>query len=151
MRIIIGNNQYTNLIAAAYRDYSIIKQCKRKLTSFGATNSLAPGICNNDFKMQPLNICYGFKFASTCCEITLGWMPQHYDDVIMSAIASQITSLTIVYSIVYSSTDQRKHQSSASLRGPVNSPHKSQLRGECFHLMTSSWYSTFDDKLTPRI
>ena len=49
----------------------------------------------------------------------------------MSAIASQITSLTIVYSIVYPSADQSKHQSSASLafvwgihRGPVNSPHK---------------------------
>ena len=55
----------------------------------------------------------------------------HYGDVIMDAIASQITSLTIVYSIVYSDADQRKHQSSASLafvrgihRGPVNSPHK---------------------------
>ena len=34
----------------------------------------------------------------------------HYDDVIMSAIASQITSLTIVYSIVYSDADQRNHQ-----------------------------------------
>ena len=33
----------------------------------------------------------------------------------MDAIASQITSLTIVYSIVYSDADQRKHQSSASL------------------------------------
>ena len=33
----------------------------------------------------------------------------------MGVIASQITSLTIVYSIVYSGTDQRKHQSSASL------------------------------------
>ena len=33
----------------------------------------------------------------------------------MGAIASQITSLTIVYSIVYSDADQRKHQSSASL------------------------------------
>ena len=49
----------------------------------------------------------------------------------MGAIASQITSLTIVYSTVYSDADQRKHQSSASLafvwgihRGPVNSPHK---------------------------
>ena len=56
---------------------------------------------------------------------------RHYGDVIMSSIASQITSLTTVYSTVYSGTDQRKHQSSASLafvrgihRGPVNSPHK---------------------------
>ena len=55
----------------------------------------------------------------------------HYSDVRMGAIASQITSLTIVYSIVYSDANQRKHQSSASLafvwgihRGPVNSPHK---------------------------
>ena len=45
----------------------------------------------------------------------------------MGAIASQITSLTIVYSIVYSDADQRKHQSPESLafvreiqRGPVN-------------------------------
>ena len=57
---------------------------------------------------------------------------QHnYCDVIMGAIASQITSVTIVYSAVYSDADERKHQSSASLafvrwihRGPVNSPHK---------------------------
>ena len=55
----------------------------------------------------------------------------HYNDVIMGTIASQITSLTIVYSTVYSDSDQRKHQSHASLafvrgihRGPVNSPHK---------------------------
>ena len=41
------------------------------------------------------------------------WSYHHYDDVIM--IASQITSLTIVYSTVYSGADQRKHQSSASL------------------------------------
>ena len=46
-------------------------------------------------------------------------------------MASQITSLTIVYSTVFSGTDQRKHQRSAPLafvRGihlsPVNSPHK---------------------------
>ena len=58
-----------------------------------------------------------------------GW--SHYGDVIMGTIASQITSLTIVYSTVYSGAYQRKHQSSAPLafvrvihRGPVNSPHK---------------------------
>ena len=33
----------------------------------------------------------------------------------MGAMASQITSLTIVYSTVYSGADQSKHQSSASL------------------------------------
>ena len=49
----------------------------------------------------------------------------------MSEIASQITSLTIVYSTVLSGADQSKHQSSASLafvweihRWPVNFPHK---------------------------
>ena len=26
--------------------------------------------------------------------------------------------------------------------GPMNSPHKGQLRGKCFHLMTSSWNAT---------
>ena len=39
----------------------------------------------------------------------------HYSDVIMSAMASQITSLTIVYSTLYLGADQRNHQSSASL------------------------------------
>ena len=39
----------------------------------------------------------------------------HYDDAIMSLMASQITSLTIVHSTVYSGTDERKYQSSASL------------------------------------
>ena len=75
-------------------------------------------------------------------------MWRHYDDVIMTAIASQITSLTIVYLIVYSGTDKRKHQSSASLAF-VRGIHrdrwiprtKGQLRGKCFHLMTSScWF-----------
>ena len=47
------------------------------------------------------------------------------------AMASQITSLTTVYSNVYSGADQMKYQSSAWLafvrgihRWPVNSPHK---------------------------
>ena len=43
------------------------------------------------------------------------WNSSHYNDVIMCTIASQISSLIIVYSIVYSDADQRKHQSSALL------------------------------------
>ena len=57
----------------------------------------------------------------------------------MRAMASQITSLTIVYSTVYSGTDERKHQSSASLafvrgidRWPVNSPHKGPVTRKMF-------------------
>ena len=58
-----------------------------------------------------------------------------YNDVILSAMAYQITSLTIVYSTVYSGADQRKHQSSASLafvRWPVNSPHKWPITRKMF-------------------
>ena len=70
----------------------------------------------------------------------------HYTDVIMTTVASQVTSLTVVYSTVYSDADKRKHQSSASLAF-VRGIHryrwiprtKGQLRGKCFHLMTSSW------------
>ena len=49
----------------------------------------------------------------------------------MSATASQVTSLMVVYSTVYSDTNERQHQSSASLvfargihRWPVNSSNK---------------------------
>ena len=57
----------------------------------------------------------------------------------MSAMGSQITSVSIVYSTVYSGADHRKHQSSASLafvrgihRGPVNSPHKGPVTRKMF-------------------
>ena len=64
--------------------------------------------------------------------VVIAWIwIYHNNDVIMGKIASQITSLTIIYSIVYPDADQKKHQSSASLafvwgfhRGPVNSPLK---------------------------
>ena len=59
----------------------------------------------------------------------------------MGAIESHITSLTIVYSTIYSDADQRKHQSSASLafvwgihRRPVNSPHKWPVTRKMFPL-----------------
>ena len=93
----------------------------------------------------------------------------HYGDVIMGAIASQITSLTIIYSTVYSDADRRKHQSSAPLafvrgihRWPVTSPHKRRVARKMFpfddeiiYLFISSnlcsndfrlhiWHLTFD-------
>ena len=63
----------------------------------------------------------------------------HHSDIIMSTMASQITSLIIVYWAVYSSADQRKHRGSVSLafvrgihRWPVNSPHKVPVTRKMF-------------------
>ena len=53
--------------------------------------------------------------GETVCQKWLPCFEQYYSDVIMGAMVSQITSLTIVYSTVYSDRDQRKHQSYASL------------------------------------
>ena len=65
--------------------------------------------------------------------------PAHYSDLIMRAMASQITGVSIVYSIVCSGADRRKNQSSASLaflrgnhRRPVNSPHKGPVTRKTF-------------------
>ena len=81
----------------------------------------------------------------------------HYSDVIMTTTASQITSLTVVYSNVYSDADQRKHQSSASLpfvwgihRDRWIPRTKGQLRGKCFQTKpdktfhSTSMYWKFD-------
>ena len=92
-----------------------------------------------------------FPFISSCLVLYLRPTAHctenerlHYGNVIMGTMASQITSLVIVYSTVYWGADQRKHQSSASLafvrgihRGPVNSPHKWQVTR-----MTLSWFIT---------
>ena len=40
--------------------------------------------------------------------LTCDYLFRHYDDVIMTTIASQITSLMVVYSVVYSAANQRK-------------------------------------------
>ena len=63
----------------------------------------------------------------------------NYNDVIIGAVASQITSPTIVYLTVDSDANQRKHQSSASLafewrihRWAVNSPHKWSVTRKMF-------------------
>ena len=78
-----------------------------------------------------LNLWWSNSTTHICITWPQWMMVFHYDDVIMTMLASQITSLTVVYSIVYSDVNQRKHQSSASLafvreihRGPVNFPHK---------------------------
>ena len=94
---------------------------------------------------------------------TFSRIGKHYNDVMMGAMASQITSLTIAYSTVYSCADQRKHQSSASLafargihRWPVNSTHKWPVTRKMFPfyyvIMNGSyvtWVSRYDITACP--
>ena len=76
------------------------------------------------------NCCSRFSWKSHE-NLFIVFFHNHYSDVTMGAMASKITGVSIVYSIVGSGAVQRKHQSSASLvfvrrilRWPVNSPHK---------------------------
>ena len=83
----------------------------------------------------------------------------HYNDVTMSAMPSQITSLAIVYSILDSGADQRIHQSSASLafvrgihRSPVNFPHKRPVTRKMFPfddvIMWCQWFTNVTKLMT---
>ena len=101
--------------------------------------------------------CRWFYTPWRSCEATVMEIPVvsrfinsaiYYNDVIMRAMPSLITSLTIVCSTVCSGADQRKHQSSASLAfvlgihwRPVNSPHDGPFTRKMF---------PFDDVM-PRI
>ena len=92
-----------------------------------------------------------FPFSGYTAKNPLTPRVRHYIDVIMSPMASQITSLMIVYSTVYSHVDQRKHQSSALLafgrgihRWPVNSQHKGPVTRKMFSfddvIMVAAFY-----------
>ena len=82
------------------------------------------------------------------------------NDVIMSTMATQITSLTIVYSTVYSGEDKKKHQSSTSLafvrgihRWPVNSPRKAPVTRKKFpfdDVIMQYFQMNFHNTLRPR-
>ena len=77
---------------------------------------------------------------------TYGFQLYHYNDVIMSVMAHQITSLTIFYSSVYSGTDEnikapRHWPLCGEFTGDRWIPRRNgQKRGKCFHLITSSWF-----------
>ena len=81
----------------------------------------------------------GKKYHIEIMEMGASLTHKHYSDVIMGMVASQITSLMILYSTIYSGADQRKHQSSVSLafvrgihRWLVNSPHKGPVAQKMF-------------------
>ena len=63
-----------------------------------------------------------FTLCPTTCDYS--WQT-HYNDITMSTMASEITSLTTVYSNIYSGENQWKHQSSVwwEFTGDTQIPH----------------------------
>ena len=81
---------------------------------------------------------------------------RHYDDIIMGAMASKITSLAIIYSTVYSGIEQKRHQSSESLAfvwgihwWPVNSTHKCPVTRQMLPFDDAIMYLGNDELLMP--
>ena len=94
------------------------------------------GFFDELIRVEMLLILFYVDYKS-CIKISM--CAAHYSDVIMSMMASQITSFLIVCSTVCSGTDQRKHQSSASLafvwgihQSLVDSPHKGPVMWKMF-------------------
>ena len=110
-------NEETDKTAYSYQnDYpvfvflqsNLLCVCHIKLDKLYAMQNLFAFLHNTSLHKMLKTIFYDISVHRV-------WKKKHYCDVIMHGIASQITSLTIVYSTVYSDADQRKHQSSASL------------------------------------
>ena len=87
-----------------------------------------------------------FCFCFWCCWVIVA-TSVHYSDVMRGTMASQITSLTIVYSTVYSGADKRKYHTSVS---PAFVWGNHRVTGEFpaqrasnaeffFYLLMSSW------------
>ena len=114
-------DRYLNFPAHSQRNKLVIITSKRRfdviiaclLRFVFAGNFTLCNSCNPRFVMRiwtETEIWFSYINSTLALQMT-----NHYCDVKMGAMASQITSLTIAYTTVYSGTDQRKHQSSASL------------------------------------
>ena len=126
---------------------AIIQQCIMKWQSYAPSNRYFVSYSSVYFvglfhnPLQHIDTRKRKKYSNWCFSDTIFTIlfleMAHKSDDIMGAMASQITSLTIVYATVYSGADQRKHRNPASLafvrgihRWTVNSPHKRASNAE---------------------
>ena len=88
-------------------------------TSLLGAQSLTKSVLNWYFLPHKMQLSGSFKTPFFIIENAFKNLSdkkiKYYSDNIMGAMASQITCLTIVYSIVYTGAEQRKHHSSVSL------------------------------------
>ena len=104
-------------------------------------------------KDKPCLLIHTFRsfYENALRSMAWGLTDNHYNDVIMSAMASQITGVSIVYLTASWGADQIKHQSFASLafvrgihRWQENSPYKGSVTWKMFPLEDVIIKSTLD-------
>ena len=138
------------------------KTSKLRVTGLCAGNSPEP--VNSPHKgpvtrkMFPFDDVSWIRLLLPCVFVSVGggglFLPGlsqlHYNDVIMSAMASQITGISIVCSTVGSDADQRKHLSSAALTfvrkihlWPVTFPQKRTVTRKMFPFDDVIMFSAF--------
>ena len=118
------------------------------LLAICAGNSLVPGEFSTQLPVaRSFDVSFDLHPNKQLSKQWWGW----WFETQSCPLLSQITSLTIVYSIIYSGANQRKYQSSALLafvRGihwsPVNSPHKGPVTQKMFPfddiIMSHAWW-----------
>ena len=101
----------------------LFKTISSHLQGMARHQGFANFICVHQSRCTKINIQSGVGYSP------FDLLTSHYSDVIMSMMASLITSISIIYSTVCSGTGQRKYQSPTSLasvsginQSLVNSP-----------------------------
>ena len=127
------------LVNCLFRRRSKKTSSKVRVTGFCAGNSPVTGEFPAQKASNAKNVFIwwrSMRYVTTASKITA---KNHYSNFIMSAMASQITGVSIVYSTVCSGADQRKHQRSATPafvsgihRWLVNLPHKGPVTRKIF-------------------
>ena len=84
--------------------------------------------------------------------INITWVSCHYNDIIMSAMASQITLKLFTQPFIQAKIKENIKETSLALVRGIHwwlgiSPHKGQLHWKCFHFMTSSCVRFFNSLL----
>ena len=131
--------KHENHIYKLLKTFMSVKVSSNVRLTHEETGSKCMDLWSYYFKLAWTNRWRKMRFLATRNAMAIVWLKCHCKDVIMNAMASQITGVSIVYSSVGPGADQRKHQSSASLafvrgihRWPVDSTYKRPVTRKMF-------------------
>ena len=138
---VISQEKFSDFLPFAYKIYTPIgqwrwKRCTHSIIAFRyrkmSGKHSAPDIYTSLYLKK---VCLRWQMVIFVRQFSC---TTPYSNVVMSAMASQITGVSIVLATLCSGADQRKHQTSASLvfvrefTGDVNSPHKGPVTRKMF-------------------